>query len=64
MAPELFNNAIYSKEIDIWSCGIILYMVNFNGKHPFLTPNEKISDLRKKLKNDNNWLNKLNEKDD
>ena len=50
MAPELFNSAIYSKEIDLWSCGIILYMINFNGKHPFIAKSDTLTDLKKKLK--------------
>lgn len=34
MAPEFFTSKHYSKPVDIWSCGIILYMVCTNGKHP------------------------------
>ena len=45
MAPELFNNTIYSKEIDIWSCGIILYILEF-GKHPFIEKYETISAIK------------------
>ena len=35
MAPEQITNLVYSKGIDIWSTGIILYMLLNNGKHPF-----------------------------
>ena len=51
MAPELFTNAIYTKQIDIWSCGIILYMINYDGMHPFLEKGDSIADLKQKIKN-------------
>ena len=34
MAPELAFHKIYSKPVDIWSCGIIMYMLCSKGKHP------------------------------
>jgi serine/threonine protein kinase len=27
MAPEQTNNKEYGKKIDIWACGIVLYML-------------------------------------
>ena len=35
MAPEQISNKTYSKSVDIWSVGIILYMLLNNGKNPF-----------------------------
>lgn len=34
MAPEQIDQKIYTKSVDIWSCGIIMYMLLNNGKHP------------------------------
>lgn len=39
MAPEqLAGN--YSKPVDIWSCGIIMYQLFSMGKHPIYSGNE------------------------
>ncbi|EGR32983.1 protein kinase domain protein [Ichthyophthirius multifiliis] len=35
MAPEFFTSYAYSKQIDLWSCGIILYNLLDSGNHPF-----------------------------
>lgn len=35
MAPEQIEKRLYSKEVDVWSVGIILYMLLNEGKHPF-----------------------------
>ena len=35
MAPEQISNKIYNKSVDIWSVGIILYMLLNNGNNPF-----------------------------
>jgi calcium/calmodulin-dependent protein kinase I len=34
-APELKKYKIYSKPVDIWSCGIIFYELCTMGEHPF-----------------------------
>jgi calcium/calmodulin-dependent protein kinase I len=34
MAPEQLDNKAYSKSIDMWSCGIIMFMLLNNGLHP------------------------------
>ncbi|CAK60576.1 unnamed protein product (macronuclear) [Paramecium tetraurelia] len=48
MAPELFSQRVYSKPIDIWSCGIILYQM-LTGKHPLYKGGEHSHDYKKKL---------------
>lgn len=40
MAPELAANKAYSKEVDIWSCGIILFKLLNKGAHPLYTLHE------------------------
>jgi len=34
MAPELLLNAYYSKQVDVWPVGMMLYMLFHSGKHP------------------------------
>ncbi|CAD8054305.1 unnamed protein product [Paramecium sonneborni] len=53
MAPELFSHRVYSKPIDIWSCGIILYQM-LTGKHPLYKSGENSHDYKKKL-SDPKW---------
>lgn len=33
-APEIFTQQVYDEKVDIWSCGIVLYMM-FCGSQPF-----------------------------
>jgi serine/threonine protein kinase len=43
MAPEQTTNHAYGKRIDMWACGITMYML-IEGRHPFYDPkidNEK-----------------------
>jgi serine/threonine protein kinase len=49
MAPEQTKNYSYGKKIDMWSCGIIMYML-IEGKHPFFEPN---------VDTEKSYLNKL-----
>ena len=52
MAPEQISKNIYSKAVDIWSVGIILYMLLNKGKHPFYffgqNKNKIIENINKK----------------
>eukprot|EP01017_Pseudomicrothorax_dubius_P018712 TRINITY_DN2064_c0_g2_i6.p1 TRINITY_DN2064_c0_g2~~TRINITY_DN2064_c0_g2_i6.p1 ORF type:complete len:323 (+),score=35.97 TRINITY_DN2064_c0_g2_i6:383-1351(+) len=35
MAPELAIDHLYGKSVDIWSCGVIMFMLLNKGEHPF-----------------------------
>ena len=35
MAPEIFLQRIYSRPVDVFSVGVILYELTNNAKHPF-----------------------------
>jgi len=35
MAPEIWEGHSYNKPVDIWSCGIIMYNLLTQGKHPY-----------------------------
>jgi serine/threonine protein kinase len=50
MAPEQIEKRVYSKTIDIWSCGIIMYMLLNNGKHPIYAKGDRHRDYVEKLK--------------
>jgi calcium/calmodulin-dependent protein kinase I len=34
MAPEVAFSQEYTKSVDLWSCGIIMYEILTEGKHP------------------------------
>lgn len=54
MAPEVVLNHDYSKSVDIWAVGIIMYSVLTGGKHPLYISNEDdVESYKKKLKNIN-----------
>lgn len=48
--PELITKKLYSKPIDIWSCGIILFML-LTGEHPFYKGKETKEELEAKILN-------------
>lgn len=50
MAPEQIEKRVYTKAIDIWSCGIIMYMLLHNGTHPFYIKGENSTSFIEKLK--------------
>ena len=52
MAPEQISNNTYSKSVDIWSVGIILYMMLFNGKNPFYNKGDNSNTIIDKISND------------
>jgi len=44
-APEMFTNTRYGKEVDMWSLGVILYIV-LSGRHPFDAPGRSDAQMR------------------
>ena len=53
MAPEQIDNYSYSKSVDIWSIGIITFMMLFQGKHPFYSLGDDNKTIIHKLKKGN-----------
>ena len=51
MAPEIVMGEEYSKSIDMWSLGIILYNLLSGGKHPLHQKGETAAEFKKKLEN-------------
>ena len=51
MAPEQIEKKFYYYSVDIWSIGILMFMLLNNGNHPFYQKGDKIEDLIKKIKN-------------
>ena len=49
MAPEQISSKTYSKAVDIWSVGIILYMMLNKGKNPFYTLGESRETVIKRI---------------
>jgi serine/threonine protein kinase len=52
MAPEQISNKTYSKAVDIWSVGIILYMMLNKGKNPFYNIGESKETVIKRIKHE------------
>ncbi|CAG9326993.1 unnamed protein product [Blepharisma stoltei] len=50
MAPEQVLSNFYGEQVDIWSCGMILYML-IVGSHPLYEPDDDTSSYTWKLKN-------------
>jgi calcium/calmodulin-dependent protein kinase I len=50
MAPEVAMNQEYSKSVDIWAIGIVMYVILTGGNHPLFISNEDSVEIyRKKL---------------
>lgn len=50
MSPELAHEKFYTKEVDVWSCGIMMYIL-LTGNHPLLRKNDDSHSFLKKLIN-------------
>ena len=60
MAPEQIEKKLYTYSVDIWSIGILMYMLLNNGKHPFYYKGVKKEDFIKGIKSGKlNFINKL-----
>ena len=60
MAPEQIEKKLYCFSVDIWSIGILMYMLLNNGKHPFFQKGDKKEDLIKKIKEGKlHFINKM-----
>ena len=51
MAPEVALKKEYSKNVDIWSIGIIMFMLLTGGSHPLFTNQDTAITYKEKLKN-------------
>lgn len=45
MAPEMFTKGVYTRKADIFSCGMVLYVM-LTGQNPFIAPKEELMRLR------------------
>jgi serine/threonine protein kinase len=50
MAPEVAFKKKYTKRVDIWSTGIIMYMLLTGGNHPLYSGNDNAESFKDKLK--------------
>ncbi|EAR93909.2 Serine/Threonine kinase domain protein (macronuclear) [Tetrahymena thermophila SB210] len=55
MAPEFFASRVYSKQIDIWSCGITMHNLLDFGNHPFYEPKADDADTFKQKLSNPKW---------
>ena len=51
MAPELIEKKLYFISVDIWSIGILMYMLLNKGKHPFYIKGDRREKIAEKIKN-------------
>ena len=50
MAPEQIEKKLYFISVDIWSIGILMFMLLNSGKHPFYIKGDDKKDFEKKIK--------------
>ncbi|CAD8082600.1 unnamed protein product [Paramecium sonneborni] len=50
MAPELLMNKIYSKNVDIWGVGVIMFMLLNKGQHPYYKQGDSLEQILEKTK--------------
>lgn len=46
MAPEMFTDGLYTRSVDMWSVGVILYRILSKGRYPF-----ELDELKELAKN-------------
>ncbi len=51
MAPEQLEKKSYGKSIDLWSCGILMYMLLNENKHPVYVQGMSSKDFMSRMKN-------------
>jgi serine/threonine protein kinase len=51
MAPEQLEKRSFTKSVDIWSCGIVMYMLLNNGEHPIYKPGLSSKEYLMRMKN-------------
>lgn len=49
MAPEVALKKEYSKSVDVWSTGIIMYMLLTGGSHPLFSNKDTAETYKAKL---------------
>lgn len=55
MAPETILQKTYDCSVDIWACGIILYILCSGGSHPIYTRKMNVEDYIEKIKKQETW---------
>ena len=50
MAPELIEKKLYFSSVDIWSIGILMYILLNKGKHPFYSKGDTEEEIARKIK--------------
>ena len=51
MAPELIEKKLYFLSIDMWSIGVLMFILLNNGKHPFYVKGDNSNQISQKIKN-------------
>lgn len=50
MAPEVAFKKEYSKSVDVWSSGIVMYMLLTGGSHPLYNIKDSVETYKEKLR--------------
>lgn len=55
MAPEMIQNKSYNESVDVWACGIILYILASGGSHPIFNKDMNTEEYVSLLLNFSEW---------